>query len=70
VTKEEKLEIIKSYIDDIKTFENNPDWPIYKKQHIKRALKEYNNLYEEVQNGRMDPDFLHENITSFVYMLQ
>ena len=70
MTNEQKLEIIKSYIDDIKAFELNLDWPLSKKKHIRRALKVYNNLFEDAQNGKMDPDYLHENITSFMYMLQ
>lgn len=70
MTNEKTLEIIKTYIDDIKEFQNNPDWSYEKKQQVKRALEAYEDLYEDAQRGKLDPDVLHENITSFMYMLQ
>ncbi|MFZ5986327.1 MAG: hypothetical protein ACOYWZ_04260 [Bacillota bacterium] len=70
MTNEKKLEIIKTYIDDIKEYELSQDWPLNKKQHIRRALEAYNNLYKDAENGKLDVDLLHENITSFLYMLQ
>ena len=70
MTNEKTLEIIKTYIDDIKEFEKSQDWSYEKKQHIKRALEAYENLFEDAQKGKLDPDVLHENITSFMYMLQ
>ncbi|HHV29624.1 hypothetical protein [Acetivibrio mesophilus] len=70
MTNEKKLEIIKSYIDDIKAYEESHDWPLSKKKHIRRAREAYINLYKDAENGKLDPDLLHENITSFMYMLQ
>ncbi len=70
MTNEKTLEIIKTYIDDIKEIQSVPDWSYEKKQHIKRALEAYENLFADAQKGRLDPDILHENITSFMYMLQ
>lgn len=70
MTNEKKLEIIKTYIDDIKAFEDSQDWPLNKKQHLRRALEAYKSLYEDAEKGKLDPDMLHENITSFMYMLQ
>ncbi|TYQ13001.1 UNVERIFIED_CONTAM: hypothetical protein Cloal_4045 [Acetivibrio alkalicellulosi] len=70
MTNEKKLEIIKTYIDDIKAYQQSQDWPIDKKLHIKRALEAYLDLYNDAQKGRLDLDVLHENITSFMYMLQ
>lgn len=70
MTEEKTLEIIKTYIDDIKEFQNNPELSYEKRQHIKRALEAYENLYDDAQKGKLDPDVLHENITSFMYMLQ
>lgn len=70
LTNEKTLEIIKTYIDDIKEFQSSPDWSYEKKQHIRRALEAYENLFADAQKGRLDPDILHENITSFMYMLQ
>ncbi|GAE87475.1 hypothetical protein [Acetivibrio straminisolvens] len=70
MTNEKKLEIIKSYIDEIKAYEESQDWPINKKQHIRRAREAYISLYKDAESGKLDPDLLHENITSFMYMLQ
>lgn len=70
MTDEKKLEIIKTYIDDIKEYELSNDWPLNKKQDLKRALEAYQSLYEDAEKGRIDLDLLHENITSFMYMLQ
>ena len=70
LTNEKTLEIIKSYIDDIKEFQNNPECSYEKKQHIKKALEAYETLFEDAKKGKLDPDVLHENITSFMYMLQ
>lgn len=70
MTDEKKLQIIKTYIEDIKSFQTSDEWSKDKKQHIKRALEAYNDLYREAERGRVDLDILHENITSFMYMLQ
>jgi hypothetical protein len=34
------------------------------------ALGEYKRLYAEAEKGRIDPDLLHENISSFLYVFQ
>lgn len=65
-----RLEQIKSYIDDIKELTQKEDLSTNHKQHMNRAIAEYQNLYSEAQRGRIDIDELHENITSFMYMLQ
>jgi len=70
LTNEKTLEIIRGYIDEIREFQSNPNWSYEKKQHLKKALEAYENLFEDAKNGRLDPDVLHENITSFMYMLQ
>ncbi|MDQ2087720.1 hypothetical protein RBH29_14920 [Herbivorax sp. ANBcel31] len=70
MTDERKLELIKDYIDDIKDYKQSQDWPIDKKLHLKRALDAYLDLYKDAEEGRLDLDLLHENITSFMYMLQ
>ncbi len=70
MTHEQKLELIKSYIDDIRTYEHDEHLSTNERQHIKRALDVYTNLYSDVEKGKVDADLLHENITSFLYMLQ
>ncbi|NLD46270.1 MAG: hypothetical protein GX660_03600 [Clostridiaceae bacterium] len=70
MTDEKKLELIKTYIDDIKEYELSHNWSLNKKQDIRRALDAYQSLYEDAEKGRIDLDLLHENITSFMYMLQ
>jgi len=70
MTNDQKLELIQSYIDDIKAYADNEDMPYNEKQHIRRALTAYEDLFEDTKRGKIDPDVLHENITSFLYMLQ
>lgn len=70
MTNEKKLEIIKSYIDEIKIYKEDTSLPFYKKQHFERALFVYNGLYKDAERGKVDLDFLHENITSFLYVVQ
>ncbi len=70
MTNEQKMALIQSYIDDLKEYDGKPDLTINQRQHIRRALETYNSLYLEVERGRFDPDELHENIASFMYMLQ
>jgi|GEM_PF-421466 len=70
LTSEKTLEIIKTYIDDIKEYQSKPNWSHEKKQQLKRALEAYENLFVDAKKGRLDPNILHENITSFLYMLQ
>lgn len=65
-----KMELIQSYINDLKEYDLKPDLTTEKRKHIKRALKTYTNLYSEVEQGRFSADELHENITSFMYVLQ
>jgi len=50
MTNEKKLEIIRSYIEEIKAYEESQDLPFSKKQHLKRA-----------REGKLDPDLLHPN---------
>ena len=70
MTNEKKLEIIRSYIEEIKAYEESQDLPFSKKQHLKRAREAYMKLYRDAEKGKLEPDLLHENITSFMYMLQ
>ncbi len=70
ISNEKKFEIIKNCIEDIKDYKENPDLSINQKQHIDRALETYNNLYNDAVRGKIDLDFLHENISSFLYYLQ
>ena len=70
MTYEEKLDLIQSYIDDIKNYNNDHELSANERQHVRRALQTYSNLFDEVERGKLDPDILHENITSFLYMLQ
>lgn len=70
MTNEQKLEIIKTYIDDIDDFIKNHSLSINDKQHMERAYEVYTELYKDAERGKVDPDFLHENITGFFYMLQ
>lgn len=67
---EDKLDLIQSYIEDIRNYKTNPGLSNYDKLHVQRALETYTNLLNEVERGKLDPDLLHENITSFLYMLQ
>lgn len=70
MTNEQKLGYIKNYIDEIEAFNNDPHFEESQKRHISRALETYSTLFSEAQKGKIDPDILHENITSFLYMLQ
>lgn len=70
MTYENKLNLIQSYIQDIKDYNAKPELTFNEKQHVKRALETYNQLFIEVERGKLDPDELHENISSFMYMLQ
>ena len=70
MTNEKKLDLIKTYIDDIKNYREDKSLSVDKKQQLERALSVYNELYTDAERGKIDPDILHENITSFLYMLQ
>ena len=70
MTNEKKLELIKSYIDDIENLKEDKTLTFDRKQHLERAFSVYNSLYEDAEKGTVDLDFLHENITSFLYVLQ
>ena len=70
MTNEKKLELIKSYIDEIENYKEDISLPFYKKQHLERAFFVYNDLYKDAEQGKIDLDFLHENITSFLYVVQ
>ena len=70
MTNEQKMQVIQACIGDIQSFENDPQLSEDDKLHIKIALEEYRRLYSEAEKGRIDPDLLHENISSFLYVLQ
>ncbi|RCX19385.1 hypothetical protein DFR58_103130 [Anaerobacterium chartisolvens] len=70
MTDQQKIEIIKGYIDDIDAFIRNPQLSLDQKQHMERAYAVYNDIYRDVQRGKIDPDELHENLSGFFYMLQ
>jgi hypothetical protein len=70
MTNEKKLELIKSYIDDIENYKEDNSLTFDKKQHLERAFFVYNGLYKDAERGKVDLDFLHESITSFLYVVQ
>ena len=70
MTDDKKLELIKSYIDEIVIYKEDTSLSIDKKQHMERALSVYNGLYHDAERGKVDLDFLFENITSFLYVVQ
>lgn len=70
MTDEQKLDLIKSYIEDINVIMDDDKLPFYKKQHFERALHVYTGLYKDAEKGKIDLDLLHESITSFLYVVQ
>jgi hypothetical protein len=70
MTDEKKMEVIQACISDIQSFENSPQLSEDDRLHVKMALGEYKRLYAEAEKGRIDPDLLHENISSFLYVFQ
>ncbi len=70
MTNEQKLELIKSYIIDIENLEKKEGLDNNGRQHLRRALVTYNHLFDEASNGKYDLDELHENISSYLYILQ
>ncbi|MCX7711858.1 MAG: hypothetical protein N2484_18600 [Clostridia bacterium] len=70
MTNEQKFEIIKDCINDIKEYSENKELSVNERQHIARAISTYNNLLEDAQRGKVDLDILHENIASYLYYLQ
>jgi len=64
------LQQIKQYIDEIKTMYEEKGLPFNKKQDLKRAYDAYSELYLYAEKGKIETATLHENITSFFYMLQ
>lgn len=64
------LTFIKSYIDDIKQMGTDKNLTFDQRQHMNKAAETYISLFEEARRGKIDPDELHEHITSFMYMLQ
>lgn len=70
MTNEQKMELIQSYINDLRELDHQPHLTVNQKQHIRRALETYTNLYSEVERGRYSADELHENITSLLYVIQ
>jgi hypothetical protein len=70
MTDEKKMEVIQACISDIQSFKNSPQLSEDDRLHVKMALEEYKRLYAEAEKGRIDPDLLHENISSFLYVFQ
>lgn len=70
MNRESTFNLIKSYIDDIKAYAQNHDLTPEQRLHINKAIATYISLFEEARLGKLDPDILHEHITSFTYMLQ
>ena len=70
MTKEQKMELIRSYMADLQEMDDQPNLTADQKQHIRRALETYTSLYSEVERGRFNVDDLHENITGFLYVMQ
>lgn len=70
ITDEQKIELIKGCINDIKEYSKSQNLSVNEKQHISRALNTYTNLFQEAQRGKVDLDLLHENIASFLYYIQ
>lgn len=70
MTNEQKLEIIRFCIDDIKSYCESDTLSLKEKQRISKALETYKNMYRDAERGKLDPDLLHENIASFLYYLQ
>ena len=71
MTKEEMLTLIRECIDEIKEHEQSQEnLSVNDRQHLKRAIHEYTVLYDEAERGRVDADMLHENISSFLYVIQ
>lgn len=70
MTNEQTLDLIRSYIDDIKKFREEENISLNKKQHLEKALSVYGELYKDAERGKVDLDFLHENISSYLYILQ
>ncbi len=68
--KEDELLLIKDYIDEIKSMSEQSSLSFNEKQQLKKAYDAYSDLYTDAEKGKIDPDVLHENITSFLYMLQ
>lgn len=64
------LTFIKSYIDDIKKMGSDKNLNYNQRLHMSKAADTYISLFEEARRGKIDPDELHEHITSFMYMLQ
>lgn len=70
MTNEQKMEVIQACIGDIEAYEDSPQLSEDARLHVKMALEEYRRLYSEAEKGRIDADLLHENISSFLYVLQ
>ena len=64
------IEDIKRYIDDLKVMETDQKLDLVQRQHIAKAVSTYTALYEEAQKGKISADELHENISSYMYMMQ
>lgn len=70
MTNEQKLEIIRDCINDIEVYLQNENIPESQKRDVERAMSTYNSLYKDAALGKLDIDTLHENISSYLYVLQ
>ncbi|HEX3029351.1 MAG TPA: hypothetical protein VHT34_08625 [Clostridia bacterium] len=68
--KEDELLLIKDYVDEIKSMSEQSSLSFNEKQQLKKAYDTYFDLYADAEKGKIDPGVLHENISSFLYMLQ
>lgn len=66
---EQKVQLIQTYIDDIKSYYDAAGHPD-EKQNFKRALEVYAGMLEDVERGKVDADDVYESITGYLYMLQ
>jgi hypothetical protein len=70
ISNDQLLDLIKSYIVEIEELNKNTSLTTSDRHDLKRAIYTYSELFAEVKKGRLDPDVLYENITSYLYMLQ
>lgn len=70
MTNDQKLELIRTYIDNIKEYIEERNLSVNDRQHLERALETYSSLYRDAETGKIDLDFLHENISSYLYVIE
>jgi hypothetical protein len=68
MTKEEKLQLVKDYINEIERLSMNNRLHADDRLHYKKALNAYNDLYMDALNNKFDVNLLHENITDYLYV--